>query len=95
MTSWAIRDIAKLNEQEKVLIRKSWNKLMRDVENNALEIFKMIFERAPEAKEVSTVKTKVASGHEVNTQRSGVPSGSAKGLARPPLLSQLAPKCLE
>lgn len=54
MTSWAIRDIAKLDEEEKILIRKSWNELMQDVENNALEIFKMIFEQAPETKEVST-----------------------------------------
>ncbi|VDN33520.1 unnamed protein product [Gongylonema pulchrum] len=45
------RDLAKLDEHEKTMIRRSWNELMRDVEKSALEIFQMIFERAPEAKE--------------------------------------------
>ncbi|VDN33717.1 unnamed protein product [Gongylonema pulchrum] len=46
------RDLAKLDEHEKMMIRRSWNELMRDVEKSALEIFQMIFERAPEAKEL-------------------------------------------
>lgn len=52
MSSSSNRDFKSLTDDEKNLIRKSWNLLAEDMEPIAVDIFEAIFDRLPESKEV-------------------------------------------
>ncbi|KAK0394858.1 hypothetical protein QR680_000971 [Steinernema hermaphroditum] len=47
-----MKPLKDLNEAERALLRQSWDIIKRDMEKIAVKIFEMIFEQAPEAKQM-------------------------------------------
>uniref|UniRef100_A0A1I7YTI4 GLOBIN domain-containing protein n=1 Tax=Steinernema glaseri TaxID=37863 RepID=A0A1I7YTI4_9BILA len=47
-----MKPLKELNDAERTLLRQSWDIIKRDMERIAVKIFEMIFEQAPEAKQM-------------------------------------------